>query len=242
VYKVDKIRVENISGHLQSLKLTRIISYIHIHHTAIPTKTDYKGKETILAIKKYHTDPVPAGRGWGDIGYHFIVSPDGDIWIGRDLNRDPASILNYNKNAVAVAILGNFEKEILKGPQKKATVELVKQLLKTFHLSAAERIIFHKEKAQTTCPGKNISKDEFIAWLHEAPTEQTVKLIPIDINVNGINFKGHIINGESFIQLRKFVEAFGSQVDYKGVDQPIKVNMPKAQEKLDRILKIIEGE
>jgi len=77
-------------------------------------------------IRKWHTDPVPNGRGWSDIGYHFVIlngrvlpdlyltSLDGSIEAGRrldsdmDIEPDEMGIhaLGYNAKSIGVCLIG----------------------------------------------------------------------------------------------------------------------------------------
>lgn len=69
-----------------------------IHASALPYGT-------AVGIHRYHTKPAEeGGRGWDDIGYHFVISNgqlskngdmlpefDGMVWPGRDLDDDPTT-------------------------------------------------------------------------------------------------------------------------------------------------------
>lgn len=64
-------------------------------------------------IRKWHTDPVPKGRGWDDIGYHFVIRRDGTIQTGRDRDKDGdifeevgSHIAGWNKNSIGICMVG----------------------------------------------------------------------------------------------------------------------------------------
>lgn len=44
------------------------------------------------------------GIGWSDIGMHYIVRPDGQVEIGRALNRTPAVAAGNNKGSVGIGV------------------------------------------------------------------------------------------------------------------------------------------
>ena len=69
-------------------------------------------------IKKWHTDPRPAGNGWTDIGYHFVVlngfrkkriyvqEDDGKIEAGLPVERQGAHCWGHNKTSIGVCLIG----------------------------------------------------------------------------------------------------------------------------------------
>lgn len=83
-------------------------THIIIHHTATPnTDTDWAAR--VLSIWNYHT----YDRGWGDIGYNYLIDPDGIIYEGRaggdDVTGGHAS--PHNVGTMGVAFLGTFTEE-----------------------------------------------------------------------------------------------------------------------------------
>lgn len=85
---------------------------------------------TVDAIRKWHTDKPPMGRGWADIGYHYVitnpfptynniknnkpdVSYDGASWPGRDLDHDGdveeevgAHCVGFNDKSLGICMVG----------------------------------------------------------------------------------------------------------------------------------------
>lgn len=45
---------------------------------------------------------------WSDIGYSFLISGDGKVYIGRGYNVVGAHTENYNSRGYGVAFIGNF--------------------------------------------------------------------------------------------------------------------------------------
>ena len=54
----------------------RKIDTIAIHCTDSPDTAFNIG---VKDVRKWHTDPAPKGRGWSDVGYHYLVRRDGEI-------------------------------------------------------------------------------------------------------------------------------------------------------------------
>lgn len=204
----QEYELDEIKNYIQNLlPIKRKINFLHIHHTAEPNKNNYKGRQTIVDIFNYHTKV----RGWGDIGYHYIISPSGTIWACRDLKRDPVSIANYNYAALALALIGNFETELLEKAQRQTMIELTSFLLKTFRLEIPGAIIFHNEKAPTACPGKNITKKDFLLWL-EYPKILQLLAQSIEVRKGERAYQGYLIDNKSYVEIRKLIEDMNGQV------------------------------
>ncbi len=83
----------------------RRVTHIVIHHTATPnTDTDYAAR--VRAIWYFHTYT----RGWGDIGYNYVIDPNGVIYEGRAGGDDVEAghAYPFNSGTMGVALLGNF--------------------------------------------------------------------------------------------------------------------------------------
>ncbi len=59
---------------------------ITVHHTAQPRGDEFIDyRDAVRSIYRFHASPESeGGRGWGDIGYHLIIDPNGVIYAGRD--------------------------------------------------------------------------------------------------------------------------------------------------------------
>lgn len=48
-------------------------------------------------IRQWHTDPIPHGRGWQDIGYHYVIERSGELKEGRPLHLKGAHTFGHNE-------------------------------------------------------------------------------------------------------------------------------------------------
>jgi hypothetical protein len=87
------------------------VKHIILHHAAgSNTNTDYTG--TVRNYYLLHTQT----NGWDDIGYNFLVAPNGDIYDGRqgdslgDDNVIGAHMCARNTNTMGICLLGNYER------------------------------------------------------------------------------------------------------------------------------------
>lgn len=96
------------------------VQQLFVHHTA-GTNFDPHPKATMRAIYYFHT----VVRGWCDIGYNFVIGPDGSIYEGRWARRYApwethssetrsglavmgAHVKGYNSGSVGISLMGNF--------------------------------------------------------------------------------------------------------------------------------------
>lgn len=75
----------------------RPIHTIAVHCTATPEGKDY----TVDTIRGWHRN-----LGWSDIGYHYLVHPDGRVSQGRPVEKVGAHVGGHNTGSIGVAYIG----------------------------------------------------------------------------------------------------------------------------------------
>ena len=147
------------------LPSTRVITEIIVHCTATR-----EGQEmTVEQIRAGHVAPVSkGGRGWSDIGYHYVVTLDGSIHKGRNVNISGAHCLNHNTHSIGVVYVGGLEnipniaykdlppKDTRTPRQKEALLSLLKDLKKLY---PSARIYGHRDFANKACPSFDARKE-----------------------------------------------------------------------------------
>lgn len=122
--------------------------YLVIHHAAGPDN------QTPDQIAAYHVN----SRGWGGIGYHFVITQDGKVFYVGDLTTARAHILNLNHLGIGICLTGSFI-DGREPPQSQlnSTHELCAQILfRTPELSGTdgwEDVVGHQNLGSTRCPG-----------------------------------------------------------------------------------------
>jgi len=101
-------------------------------------------------IDRYHRS-----KGWKGVGYHFVIMPNGLIFVGRGLNEVGAHAAGQNERMVGVCLLGNFDDEVIEEPQWISMKYLLSFLLYRFDLKP-HNIFFHRQFANKTCPGRRL--------------------------------------------------------------------------------------
>ena len=83
----------------------RAIKKVIVHHT-VTRDPETDPRATLRAIYQYHA----VSRGWGDIGYNFLIDQQGTIYEGR-FGGDRVvggHALQYNWGSIGIAILGDY--------------------------------------------------------------------------------------------------------------------------------------
>lgn len=145
------------------------VSAIVIHHTGT-TNDDPDPLAMVRRVQRFHTHD----RGWGDIGYSFIVLEDGRIVEGRAGSADAIApdgaigghTYGHNPGSIGVAVAGRFHDRAPTAAAWDALVDLVATIGRTCDLDLrggpvtwstgavlAGVISGHRDARDTSCPG-----------------------------------------------------------------------------------------
>jgi len=47
-------------------------------------------------------------RGFKEIGYHLVILPNGNVQIGRDINKTGAHVKGFNTGNLGICLIGGF--------------------------------------------------------------------------------------------------------------------------------------
>ncbi|HJR44774.1 MAG TPA: N-acetylmuramoyl-L-alanine amidase [Actinomycetota bacterium] len=113
------------------------VQQLFVHHTA-GANFDTHPKATMRAIYWYHTQR----QGWCDVGYNFVIAPDGTVYEGRwarnyapfehhdSESRDGrvvtgAHVSGFNSGSVGVSLMGNYSQVELPPAARRSLAELL---------------------------------------------------------------------------------------------------------------------
>lgn len=128
---------------------------ITIHHSAkesdggsdLSSARDVADK--IKKIQGFHMRE----RGWGDIGYHFLIDASGQVWQGRALDWQGAHAGgDGNIGNIGICMLGDFSTSS-PTPESMAALEQLVDKLSEIHRISPKRVYAHKHFSKTECPG-----------------------------------------------------------------------------------------
>lgn len=120
---------------LHMKKSRRTITDIVIHCTA-----SREGQAmTVEQIRAEHKK-----NGWSDIGYHYVIGLNGEMWNGRDVDLVGAHVSGHNAHSIGIAYVGGLEnrpgvpynklkaKDTRTNAQKTALLSLLMDLRKLY--------------------------------------------------------------------------------------------------------------
>ncbi|MFH1425997.1 MAG: peptidoglycan recognition family protein [Candidatus Kerfeldbacteria bacterium] len=151
-----------------------------VHHTAGTDGGD-DPSASVRAIYYWHAKVL----GWGDIGYNYIIDPQGNIYEGRTGGDgvigghtfDSSNNINFNEGSVGIAIMGCFEStpgacytthEVTPEMEqalgqligaKAAAFGIQPKSYTTLQGTTTKRIVGHRDLDATYCPGSELQDD-----------------------------------------------------------------------------------
>ena len=155
-----------------------------LHHTWSPSAAEFQGRSTIEAIRRYHMEV----RGFSDIAANAYACPDGTVITGRPLSAgnwahalvsrshpeaEAAAIAGGNKQffnyyAFGLETVANFDREPIHSGPSGVSYETALQVMTVVHTVyrlLPDRLFFHRDIADKTCPGTRLDRATFRAEL-----------------------------------------------------------------------------
>jgi N-acetylmuramoyl-L-alanine amidase/Secretion system C-terminal sorting domain len=82
-----------------------VVTHLIVHHSA-GSNTSSNWAATVASIFDYHVNT----NGWSDVGYNWLIAPDGTLFVGRGGGNNVvgAHMCGYNNNTMGVCLLGTF--------------------------------------------------------------------------------------------------------------------------------------
>ncbi len=135
--------------------------FLIVHHSAGATDaTDFDA--VVRSYYRFHVE----GNGWDDIGYNYLVSPDGKIYEGRGDFLQGAHFCGTNGGTAGICMIGNY---VDRFPAQAGIRKLTELLAykscqigvhpqgEAFHNSSnrqLRRLSGHRDGCSTACPGQ----------------------------------------------------------------------------------------
>ncbi len=164
-FKINSIVDRDAQGRMYRwpVQYSKDVHLFVVHHTALLVSGDTRsGAERMRALYAYHSK----SRGWGDIGYNYVIDETGQIYEGRNGGKYAVGGHAYCNNigTIGISLMGNFELEQPSQSQVKSLQWLIDDLSKTYGVNIAQPVEHHGKKfvspiaghrdlVSTSCPG-----------------------------------------------------------------------------------------
>jgi len=178
------------------LKYTNFVDSIIVHHTASEYADSISG---VRDVYRYHS----LSRQWWDIGYHYIIGYDWEIFEGKSGGDYVVGAHSKYNNywSVSISLLWNYNEREVTESQKESLESLVQYLTKLYGINLSNEryyhmncswekcntfpietyldsaIAWHRDTGHTSCPGENLYP--IIQEIREKNLENTANFTPI---------------------------------------------------------------
>ena len=134
-------------------KSTRTINEIIVHCSATPEGKDY----TLDTIRQWHLQ-----RGFSDIGYHYIIHPDGKVEEGCDVNIAGAHCSGHNSKSIGICYIGGMTADNKKAKdtrteEQRKSLKVLLMAMRKLYPSAS--IHGHRDFAAKDCPSFDATEE-----------------------------------------------------------------------------------
>ena len=129
--------------------------YITIHHSAesVPPRLSGSLEDSAAAVRSMQRAHM-GSRNYGDLGYHFVIDPNGRVFEGRQLIWQGAHAGgNNNVGNIGVCLIGNFNQERPSARALSALEALLRRLQSTWNIPSRS-LRTHSDWKTTDCPGR----------------------------------------------------------------------------------------
>ncbi len=138
------------------------VTHLIIHHSA-GTNTSSNWAAIVRSIWDFHVNT----RGWSDIGYNWLIDPNGKLYEGRGANVLGAHFCGTNSGTMGICVMGDYTNIVPTDEAKAILTHLlswkacnvnIDPLGEAFHLSSGltlKNISGHRDGCATQCPGNS---------------------------------------------------------------------------------------
>jgi hypothetical protein len=132
------------------------ITRITVHHDGMPPvtlRTQAEVARRIEQIRRAHVE----GRGWADIGYHYVIDPQGRVWEGRPVRLQGAHVQDNNPGNLGILVMGNFDEQTPTASARDALDGFLAEQVRRYRVPLS-RVYTHQEFKRTACPGRSLQR------------------------------------------------------------------------------------
>lgn len=120
-----------------------------LHHSWRPSRAQYEGASTVRGIQRFHQ----RAQGWDDVGYHYLVGPDGVVFRGRPDDAVGAHCVP-NSGKLGICVLGDYDPDADEVTDEawRSVRSLVLRIAGRYDIGPGE-LTGHRDYSPKSCPG-----------------------------------------------------------------------------------------
>ena len=120
-----------------------------LHHSWRPSRAQYDGAATVRGIQRFHQ----RAQGWDDVGYHYLVGPDGVVFRGRPEDAVGAHCVP-NSGKLGICVVGDYDPDAdeLTEASWRSVRSLVLRIAGRYDLGPGN-LTGHRDYSPKSCPG-----------------------------------------------------------------------------------------
>lgn len=130
------------------------IRRITVHHDGMPPVSLNSTNQVASRIEQFRRAHV-MGRGWADLGYHYVIDPSGRVWEGRSIRWQGAHVKDQNENNLGILVMGNFQVQTPTHAALASLDKFVASQMQRYNVSIGA-VRTHQERAASECPGRSL--------------------------------------------------------------------------------------
>ena len=156
-----KLSKKEFIEYVKRYNFTRLVNKLVLHHTWKPTLENWKGQDTIFAMKRYYER-----KNWS-AGPHIYIA--NNIWLFTDFNTQGIHAGKGNYRSIGIEMVGNYWYKKPQGKVLENTISVLEILEEKLGLNLEKDLYFHRDFAfkASGCPGYSISKKWIISLLNK---------------------------------------------------------------------------
>jgi len=128
------------------------VPHVFIHHTESAGCTNRQS--CVRMLRSFQA--LHVGKGWGEIGYNFLIGGDGVIYEGRGWGKGGAHTRGYNSNAIAISFIGSFKTRAPSAAMVRAAQALIQCGVSRRQIQSGYGLYGHRDANATDCPGNSL--------------------------------------------------------------------------------------
>lgn len=210
-------------------------THLIVHHSdGANSSQDWPA--VVRSIWDFHVN----GRGWDDIGYNYLIDPNGEIYVGRGREVRGAHFCANNDEALGVCVLGNYTTTLPTSTARDAWLTLsawaacdweISPLERSLHASSGLNLFGvsgHRDGCNTECPGgqlyselpdwRSSLRDEMDACAEEEPDSLQLTAVASSFPYRvRLEWEGGPINTDRYLlHIRNTESGLARQEEFSG--------------------------